>query len=191
MEPPQAFQRSPVAWIIPLFVVAMEPVRYGRKPASFSIAPRAAVLPMKHSYGFRPAALLAASLPRALLLFSALLATPAAPASAGEAQRRSADLTPAAGRKSPELSAVAALGRKMFFDPSLSGSGQLSCASCHSPANAYGPPNDPAVQPAGRDLRQPGLRAAPSLTYISSTPLFTIGPGSNSADDDGPRGARV
>ena len=47
------------------------------------------------------------------------------------------------------------------------------------------------MQPAGRELRQPGLRAAPSLTYISSTPLFTIGPGSNSADDDGPRGARV
>ena len=146
---------------------------------------------MKHSYGFRPAALLAASLPRTVLLCSALLATPVASASAGEVQRRSADLTPAAGRKSPELSAVAALGRKMFFDPSLSGSGQLSCASCHSPANAYGPPNDPAVQPAGRDLRQPGLRAAPSLTYVSSTPLFTIGPGSNSADDDGPRGARA
>jgi cytochrome c peroxidase len=146
---------------------------------------------MKRSYNFKPAALLAASLPRKLLLFSALLATPAAPASAGEPQRQSADLPSAAGHESPELSVVAQLGRKMFYDPSLSGSGQLSCASCHSPANAYAPPNDLVVQLGGRDLRKPGLRAAPSLTYIGSTPIFTIGPDSNIADDDGPPQARV
>jgi Di-haem cytochrome c peroxidase len=79
----------------------------------------------------------------------------------------------------------------MFYDPSLSGSGQLSCASCHSPANAYAPTNDVAVQFGGRDLTKPGLRAAPSMTYIGSTPIFTIGPGSNIADDDGPPQARV
>jgi cytochrome c peroxidase len=146
---------------------------------------------MKRSYNFKRAALLAASLPRTLLLFSALLATPAAPASAGEPQRQSADLPSAAGHESAELSAVAELGRKMFFDPSLSGSRQLSCASCHSPANADGPPNGLAVQFGGRDLRKPGLRAAPSLTYIGSTPIFTIGPDSNIADDDGPPRTRV
>jgi len=146
---------------------------------------------MKRSYDFKLAALLATSVPRTLLLFSALLTTPAAPTSAGEPQRQSADLPPAAGRESPELSVVAQLGRKMFYDPSLSGSGQLSCASCHSPANAYAPPNDLAVQFGGRDLRKPGLRAASSLTYIGSTPIFTIGPDSNIADDDGPPQARV
>jgi cytochrome c peroxidase len=146
---------------------------------------------MKSFYDFQPAALLTASLPRTLLLFSAIVATPAAPACAGEPQRQSADLQSAAGRKSLELSALAELGRKMFFDPSLSGSGQLSCASCHSPANAYGPPNDLAVQLGGRGLRKPALRVAPSLTYIGRTPLFTIGPDSNIADDDGPPQARV
>jgi cytochrome c peroxidase len=35
--------------------------------------------------------------------------------------------------------------RKMLFDPSLSGSGR---ASCHRPADAYGPPNGLAVQSA-------------------------------------------
>jgi transposase len=30
------------------------------------------------------------------------------------------------------------------------------------------------VQFGGRDLRKPGLRAAPSLTYIESTPIFTM-----------------
>ncbi|OXH88498.1 cytochrome-c peroxidase, partial [Burkholderia multivorans] len=36
---------------------------------------------------------------------------------------------------------MAALGKLMFFDPSLSASGRMSCATCHSPAHAYGPPN--------------------------------------------------
>jgi cytochrome c peroxidase len=116
------------------------------------------------------------------MLNGAPAAALAVPAPTNEPQR---------GHESPELSVVAQLGRKMFYDPSLSGSGQLSCASCHSPANAYGPPNDLAVQFGGRDLRKPGLRAVPSLTYIGSTPIFTIGPNSNIADNDEPPQARV
>ena len=34
------------------------------------------------------------------------------------------------------LSAVAQLGKALFFDPMLSESGKQSCASCHSPSNA-------------------------------------------------------
>ncbi|WP_439880118.1 cytochrome-c peroxidase [Pontibacter sp. MBLB2868] len=30
-----------------------------------------------------------------------------------------------------------ALGRKLFFDPALSGNGKISCASCHQPAKAF------------------------------------------------------
>src|SRR5712671_3683849 len=37
-----------------------------------------------------------------------------------------------------QVSVLAELGRKLFFDPRLSSSGQLSCASCHDPAHAYG-----------------------------------------------------
>ncbi|WP_024507167.1 cytochrome c peroxidase [Bradyrhizobium sp. ARR65] len=83
-----------------------------------------------------------------------------------------------------ELSAVAQLGRKMFFDPSLSSSGQLACASCHSPAAAYGPPNDLAVQLGGPDLKRPGIRAVPSLRYLEHTPNFSIGPNQEMADND-------
>jgi cytochrome c peroxidase len=75
-----------------------------------------------------------------------------------------------------KLSALAELGRKMFFDPSLSSSGQLACASCHSPENAYGPPNNLAVQPGGSEMKNAGVRAVPSLRYLENTPKFTIGP---------------
>jgi cytochrome c peroxidase len=83
-----------------------------------------------------------------------------------------------------ELSAVAQLGRKMFFDPSLSNSGQQSCASCHSPAAAYGPPNDLAVQFGGPGMKRSGMRAVPSLRYLEHTPNFSIGPNPEMADND-------
>lgn len=86
----------------------------------------------------------------------------------------------------PELSAMARLGRKMFFDPSLSGSGQLSCASCHSPANAYAPPNGLAVQLGGPDMKRMGGRAVPSLRYLEHTPNFSVGPNPEMADMDPP-----
>ena len=85
-----------------------------------------------------------------------------------------------------ELSAVAQLGRKMFFDPSLSGSGQLACASCHSPSHAYGPPNDLAVQFGGPDMKRQGVRAVPSLRYLEHAPNFSIGPSTELADNDPP-----
>ena len=40
------------------------------------------------------------------------------------------------------FSAMAQLGHDVFFDTSLSSSGKIACASCHSPDHAYGPPND-------------------------------------------------
>jgi cytochrome c peroxidase len=83
-----------------------------------------------------------------------------------------------------ELSAVAQLGRKMFFDPSLSSSGRLSCASCHSPTAAYGPPNDLAAQLGGPDMKRSGFRAVPSLRYLEHTPTFSIGPNQEMADND-------
>jgi cytochrome c peroxidase len=69
--------------------------------------------------------------------------------------------------------ALQALGQKIFFDPALSASGSLACASCHSPEHAFGPPNALAVQLGGNDMRQQGLRAVPSLTYLQAVPQFT------------------
>jgi cytochrome c peroxidase len=65
------------------------------------------------------------------------------------------------------------IGHRMFFDPTLSASGAMSCATCHDPGFAFGPANDRAVQLGGPRLDQPGVRAAPSLRYLQATPQFT------------------
>ena len=64
----------------------------------------------------------------------------------------------------------------MFFDPSLSASGKQSCASCHSPARSYGPPNDFSVQAGGASRTTQGMRAPPSLAYLYRQEVFGIGP---------------
>jgi cytochrome c peroxidase len=74
------------------------------------------------------------------------------------------------------LSPIAELGRALFFDARLSRSGQLSCAGCHSPAYAYGPPDSTPVQLGGPALRDQGARAVPSLRYLDRVPNFSIGP---------------
>lgn len=80
------------------------------------------------------------------------------------------------------LSEMALIGRALFFDPRLSRSGRQSCASCHDPARAYGPPDGRSVQPGGPALRDAGLRAVPSLRYVDRIPPFTIGPDKGTAD---------
>ena len=74
------------------------------------------------------------------------------------------------------LSAMAKLGKDLFFDTSLSSSGKVACASCHSPDHAYGPPNDGPVMLGGPHLTSEGARAVPSLTYLEQQPEFSIGP---------------
>jgi Cytochrome c peroxidase len=82
------------------------------------------------------------------------------------------------------LSAMAQLGKSLFFDPSLSASGRQSCASCHSPSYGYNPPNTLTVQPGGPDLKKIGYRPPPSLAYLYRQPPFSIGP--DTADVDVP-----
>ncbi|HTP91208.1 MAG TPA: cytochrome-c peroxidase, partial [Xanthobacteraceae bacterium] len=65
------------------------------------------------------------------------------------------------------------LGRSLFGDPRLSASRQMACATCHDPRHAFGPANALAVQFGGEDMRQPGLRAVPSLKYLQVVPPFT------------------
>ena len=87
---------------------------------------------------------------------------------------------------------LSAVGRKMFFDPSLSGSGRLSCSSCHDAWHAYGPPSSQSVQVGGRSALQSGIRAAPSLRYLQAVPEFTEhyfdSDGSDPSIDNGPTG---
>jgi cytochrome c peroxidase len=91
---------------------------------------------------------------------------------AGDNPRPIALQRPIAGPRS----AMAELGRRIFFDAGLSSSGKLSCASCHSPQHAYGPPNALPVMRGGPHLSRPGSRAVPSLTYLERQPSFAIGP---------------
>lgn len=76
--------------------------------------------------------------------------------------------------KRSALSPAAVLGKKIFFDPSLSASGKMACSTCHDPRYAYGPPNGLAVQYGGPDLKSPDYRAVPSLRYIlNRIPMWT------------------
>ncbi|HGL6720256.1 cytochrome-c peroxidase [Burkholderia contaminans] len=68
---------------------------------------------------------------------------------------------------------MTALGKELFFDPSLSGSGKLACASCHSAEHAFGPPNALSVQLGGDDMHRTGFRAVPSLKYLRGIPPFS------------------
>jgi cytochrome c peroxidase len=78
--------------------------------------------------------------------------------------------------RAASLSAMAQLGRQIFYDAGLSSSGQLSCASCHSPQHAYGPPSEGPVMLGGPKLSSQGVRAVPSLEYLERQPPFSIGP---------------
>jgi cytochrome c peroxidase len=69
--------------------------------------------------------------------------------------------------------ALEALGRKLFFDPALSASGKMACATCHDPAHGFAPANAASVQLGGKDMRQAGIRNVPSLTYLQSVPAFS------------------
>src|SRR5262245_49305933 len=68
-----------------------------------------------------------------------------------------------------QAEALTELGRRLFSDPILSGSGKLSCASCHDPAQGFTPANAQPVQLGGIDLEEPGTRAVPALTYLQAT----------------------
>jgi cytochrome c peroxidase len=74
------------------------------------------------------------------------------------------------------LSAMAQLGRRIFFDRTLSSSRVLSCADCHSPQHAFGPPTGLSVMNGGPTLARQGMRAVPSLMYLEREPNFSIGP---------------
>lgn len=88
-------------------------------------------------------------------------------------------------REAP-LSQMAQVGRMLFYDRALSGSGKLSCASCHDPANHYGPSGDTPVFEGGADLHRQGRRAIPTLTYLERMLPFSIGPDLGN-DDVAPR----
>lgn len=70
------------------------------------------------------------------------------------------------------LSAMAALGEKIFADASLSASGRQSCSSCHVTARGHAADNALPAQFGGALLGLQGGRNVPSARYLSFAPSF-------------------
>jgi cytochrome c peroxidase len=91
--------------------------------------------------------------------------------------------------ENPYSSAKAELGRKLFFDHALSGSGTHSCATCHSPTQSFGDHLPLAIGDAGRPMavRSPTLLDVayidrygwtgkfPTLEKVSFAPIMAAG----------------
>ncbi|MET3497575.1 cytochrome-c peroxidase [Variovorax boronicumulans] len=90
----------------------------------------------------------------------------------GKGSATAANTAVSAAPRTPLLSLAAQVGQQAFFDKNLSGGRNMSCASCHDPQYAYGPPNSISVQ-LGSDVTKTGARAVPSLRYKESTPAFS------------------
>lgn len=75
---------------------------------------------------------------------------------AGETLLLPAPPVPSSNPASPEK---AELGRRLFFDPTLSRDGTVSCATCHQPAHAYADPNQFSKGIGGQE----GSRNVPGL----------------------------
>lgn len=82
------------------------------------------------------------------------------------------DPAPPIGPALARVAAITELGRKLFNDVSLSGSGRMACSSCHAPERGFGPPDALPVRMGGAKLDLPGTRAVPSLAYAQFSPFF-------------------
>lgn len=71
------------------------------------------------------------------------------------------------------------LGKNLFFDTSLSNPTGQSCASCHTPENAFTDPDKSSPTSAGADPNLFLNRNAPTIMYMSYSPALHY-----NADDD-------
>jgi len=67
------------------------------------------------------------------------------------------------------------LGKKIFFDESLSSSSNQSCATCHDPLSGFADPDVDSDSPVseGSEADSFGNRNAPTAAYASFIPAFT------------------
>ncbi|SHJ10278.1 cytochrome c peroxidase [Roseomonas rosea] len=70
--------------------------------------------------------------------------------------------------ENPFTAEKAQLGRRLFFDPSLSASGTMSCATCHEPARGFTDGRSLARGNDGRELR----RKSPTLWNLAWAPFL-------------------
>ena len=79
----------------------------------------------------------------------------------------------------PTTEAKVYLGRKLFFDPSLSRDGTIACATCHDPRKAFADTRPLSTGVSGRV----GTRNAPSLVNVAYRPLLFWDGRSSSLED--------
>jgi cytochrome c peroxidase len=72
-------------------------------------------------------------------------------------------------RRNPLSAEKVALGRVLFYDPVLSADSSVSCASCHSPYNAFAHTDHDLSHGIGDQI---GTRNAPALFNLAWQPVF-------------------
>ena len=72
------------------------------------------------------------------------------------------------------VASIEKVGELAFFDPSLSASGQLACASCHAPETGHAALNNLAAQLGGVYMNVQGLRNSQPLRYLRLNQAFRI-----------------
>jgi cytochrome c peroxidase len=75
-------------------------------------------------------------------------------------------------RRATELDDRIALGKRLFFDTSLSSPAGQSCASCHSPSSAFSDPDHSRPVSLGVLPGRIGTRNAPAIAYNCFSPAF-------------------
>jgi cytochrome c peroxidase len=123
---------------------------------------------MRRSWPFSFAVLAVAGVVIAACSTQATTGSEAAPAPAAAA--KDPWLRPAAVPFPPDNAPTAtriALGRTLFFDPRLSGSGMISCAWCHNPARSWSDGQPTAI---GNDFKRLG-RKTPTVLNTAYQPL--------------------
>ncbi|MFZ4808266.1 MAG: cytochrome-c peroxidase [Hyphomicrobiaceae bacterium] len=115
-----------------------------------------------------------AALASVLLVFSAsFVPTPAIAQSLDDLKKQyRRPLSIPFQKESPYSPQIATLGKKLFFDPRLSGAKNMSCATCHNPSFGYEAPVDRAVGAANVKV---GRHAPTILNAAWIAPLFWDG----------------
>jgi cytochrome c peroxidase len=104
----------------------------------------------------------------ALLVYATAAAAPGRPAIEGFFDLPRGFPKPAVPADNPMSEAKVTLGRRLFFEPALSVTGQYSCATCHQPSRAFTDGRKVAVGATG----QPTPTNAMSLTNVAYNVSF-------------------
>jgi cytochrome c peroxidase len=113
---------------------------------------------------------------RLVVALSVLLAVLVARGGAQDSLSALPLVTPAPA-DNPTTPAKVELGRLLFWDPVLSGTGAVACATCHHPDFAYGDPLDLAIGVTGTGSGQHRRFAGTGVPFVrrNSPPLVNVG----------------